>query len=190
VNHEPCALIGRTELISDVIRAVEAGTSVLLVGPSGVGKTAVVQTVCSGAAATIVDPFEHISRIHAARLRRRLDRNGVIVGAARDLDRGTLGAVGRILWRFDIRRVRPLSAVDIRALLRRELTERQPEMSIPKEWLRELGHRTKGLPGRAIALASATAAYWDRRHALPTPEWTITEALVAGFRDRKDGHTG
>jgi hypothetical protein len=183
VSQKRGALIGRAELIAEVVRAVDAGTSVLLIGPSGVGKTAVLEAIRSSAAASLVDPFEHVSRVHAARLRRRLDRDGPIVGAARDLDRATLGAVGRILWRFEIKRVRPLSAGQISELLRRELIQRRPEILIQRDWLRELVYDAKGLPARAVAFASVTAWYWDRWHTLPTPQWTVTEALVAGVRD-------
>ncbi len=172
-------LLSRDRLIEEVRAALVAGRSVLLVGPAGVGKTAVLRAVCESTRVEVVDPFEHLSRLEAALVRRHLDSDGVYVGAARSLERRTLGAVGRILWRFDIVRVRPLSGPEIGRILRDALARARPGMALDDGWVRELERLSKGLPGRAVGLASAALAYWDRRRELPTPAWTLTEALVA-----------
>lgn len=93
------ALVGRAELLHAVAERLAAGHSVLLTGPTGIGKSALIQALETPGLTTI-DPFERVTPARAARLRRSLDRGAVCVAAASARDRRAIGAAGRILWRF------------------------------------------------------------------------------------------
>ncbi len=176
------ALIGRDELIERIERVIAERISVLLVGPPGAGKSALIDTIIRGVSCEPVDPFEHISRIRAARLRRHLDAGVVMIGAARTLDRRQMGAVGRIAWRFRVVRVPPLTNTDMGEVIRRTLTADISAGAHADAWVRDLARCAGGLPGYGRALAEAGVSYWRRRGALPTLEWTVVEALTTGLR--------
>jgi hypothetical protein len=171
-------LVGREKLIATWRPAIVAGTSLLLVGPPGAGKSALIRAITSGMCVDVVDPFEHVSRARAARLRRALDRGHVVLGATRDLDRRHLGAVGRILWRFRILRVPPLPLPAMRALIRSDLARRGVDVDVDAAWLAALARRAAGLPGRGRLLASAAAGYWHRCHGFPAVEWAAVDAMT------------
>ena len=176
------ALIGRDELVGHIKRLIGEGINVLLVGPSGVGKSALIDATVGGVSCERVDPFEHISRMRAARLRRHMDAGVIMIGAARTLDRRRMGAVGRIAWRFRVVRVPPLATADMRELIRRTLTADFPAAADIDTWIRAIARRAGGIPGRGRALAEAGISYWRRWGVLPTLEWTVVEALTTDIR--------
>jgi hypothetical protein len=175
------ALIGRRALIDLASREVARGTSLLLVGPAGVGKTALAAAITRGASVEIVDPFERVSRARAVRLRQHLDRGVTVVGATTSLERRVLGAVGRILWRFQIVRVPPLPPGAMRRLILRDLDGHGIRGAVEASWLRDLVRVSAGLPGRGHTLAAAAAEYWRQAGQWPTPAWALVEALTAGW---------
>ena len=179
-------LIGRRALVGQIEQLLGERINVLLVGPPGAGKSAVIDAIVRGVACERVDPFEHISRIHAARLRRHLDAGAIMIGAARTLDRRQMGAVGRIAWRFRIVRVPPLTHPEMCEVIRQRLTADIPGGADVDAWVRDLARCADGLPGYGSDLAEAGISYWRRRGALPTLEWTVVEALTTGLiRDRR-----
>ena len=97
-------------------------------------------------------------------MRRALDRGAVYLGAARVARGRELGAVGRILWRFSLVRVRVLPDAVLGRVVLRELEGRG---SVAAEagagWVREIVALARGRPGFAVAMARF-AADWRRAH--------------------------
>lgn len=190
-------LLGRDALIDQVRESVAAGRSVLLFGPEGIGKTAVIGAIAREGLA-IVDPFEHISIQRACRMRRALDRGVVYLGAARVARGRELGAVGRIMWRFSTMRVRELPDSIIQRIVIREVracgdADAKPEAA----WVHKIATLTRGRPGFAIDMARF-AAGWMRQHGywpMPAVAFAATRAdatirtlrLVGHFADRATG---
>jgi hypothetical protein len=175
----PLWLIGREKVVHEAEAYLSARRSVLLVGPAGSGKTAVI-TQIQREGLLVVDPFAHITSPRASALRRALDRGAVVVGAARSLDRKETGHVGRIAWRFDRVYLRPLLPRDIRRIVRGTLdAEGAPDLAPDRHWMSEAIEVAAGLPGRAVSLASVAAARWRQRGALVPPRF----ALVVAWQD-------
>lgn len=172
-------LFGRDNLIAELKQHLIDRVSVLLVGPPGVGKSALIDALGPLPLVDIVDPFERVSCLHAAQLRRRLDRGATMLAAARTPHRSGLGAVGRILWRFRIVRVRPLSNRDIARIVQLSLQKRRADCSGAEQWIDDIASVANGLPARACAFAEAGCRYWERHRVLPTVEWTVVDALTA-----------
>jgi hypothetical protein len=180
-------LIGRDELVARLNQLIAERSSVLLVGPPGVGKSALIEGIARGVTVDVIDPFEDISRIHAARLRRRLDGGATMIGAACSLDRPQLGAVGRILWRFRVVRVPLLGRADLCRVIRRALAPEIRACPGAEAWIHELARASAGLAGRGCAFADAGTRYWMHHDVLPTPEWTVVEALTSGLPTVRSG---
>lgn len=155
----PIELLGRDALVRQVIESLAAGHSVLLFGPEGIGKSAVVAAVPGDH--VIVDPFEHVSRQAASRMRRALDRGTIYLGATRATNRKALGAVGRILWRFSMIRVRELPDSILGRIVTIEVRRSIPDFE--RAWVRDLVALAKGRPGFAVTMARF-AIQWHRRH--------------------------
>jgi hypothetical protein len=161
-------LVGRASLIREVDALLRRGQSVLLVGPDGIGKTAVIGALERPEVVT-VDPLAHVSSQRAAALRRAMDRGLVLLAAARTLDRGELGCVGRVLWRFRVVRVRPLAASSVARLVRLALGRHgEAGLPMPRDWIAHAVDAASGMPGRALAIVDVACARWrERRQVLP-----------------------
>lgn len=162
-------LLGRDALLRDVTEMLAAGRSVLLCGPEGIGKTALIAALDTRQL-VVVDPFERISRQQAARIRRELDRGAVYLGAASAASGPALGAVGRILWRVSIVRVRELPSAVLCRIVTRELCRLDGATEPDTTWVHAVTGLARGRPGFATAMARF-AAEWRRGHGyLPLPE--------------------
>jgi len=175
----PSCLIGRENVVHEAEAYLSTRHSVLLVGPAGSGKTAVIGQI-RREGLLVVDPFARITSPRAAALRRALDRGAVVLGAARGLDRKETGHVGRIAWRFDHVYLRPLSSSDILRIVRATLDGQGAANLWPdRHWLSEAIEVAAGLPGRAVALSSVAATRWRERGTLVPPRF----ALVIAWQD-------
>jgi hypothetical protein len=174
-------LFGRDDVIRELRRLMAAHRSVLLVGPSAVGKSALVRAAVEGEgeSADVIDPFEAISSRRAAEIRRRMDKGASVLAASRTLERRSLGAVGRILWRFDVVRVRPLSTTEMTQLIVARFGAAARSARGLDAWARDVSRASRGLPGWGRAFGDAGLSYWRRRGQLPTREWTVVEGLAA-----------
>lgn len=157
---------------------LSAGRSVLLVGPAGCGKTAVIGRV-RREGVLVVDPFARLTRPRAAALRRALDCGAVVLGATRSFDHKEMGHVGRIAWRFQRVYLRPLDSHDIRHLVQATLDEGAADLAPGEPWMAEATEVVAGLPGRAVSLATVTAARWRQQRTLLPPRM----ALVIAWQD-------
>jgi hypothetical protein len=174
-------LVGRASVLRNVEASLATRRSVLLVGPAGSGKTAIINEV-RREGLVVVDPFASITSLRAAALRRALDHGAVVVGAARSLDPRAMGHVGRISWRFERIYLRPLRPRDIRRIIGQVLeAELAGRLTAERRWMSEAAD---GLPGRAVALASVVAARWRARGTLLPPRL----ALVCARQDRELGN--
>jgi hypothetical protein len=173
------SLVARDTLVDDVGARLTRGTNVLLVGPRGVGKSAIIDVLSASLPSVErLDPLERISRAHASRLRVHLDHGATIVAAAETLDRRRLGTVGRILWRFQVVRVPPLPRAAMTLVIRRALPAAIAEMAGADAWIAALASHANGLPGIGLAFATSGLSYWRRLGVLPTIEWTVVDALA------------
>jgi hypothetical protein len=183
------ALIGREQVVSDVETCLAAGRSVLLVGPEGSGKTAIIDAI-RRPGLLVVDPFAGITSPRACAIRRALNRGAIVLAAARSLELHDMGHLGRIFWRLQMIRLRPLSGRDIARVVERPL-EAPVETAVPvdRRWMAEAIDAAAGLPGRAVALASVVAARWqERRVALP-PRFALVIARQDGLAHLMDRAT-
>ena len=172
-------LIGRAALVARVDRLLDARRSVLLFGPPGIGKSAIVAAV-SRPGLVVADPFESVSRQLAARLRRVMGADGIVLAAGRSEQASDLGAVRRVLWRMEAVRIEPLNARDIRTLLRAELTRGGvARTAVLNSWLSDAVKVVDGVPGRALAVARAAAMRWRAGRSLLPPRL----ALVVSWQD-------
>ena len=177
------ALLGREGVVEETKALLAAGRSVLVVGPAGCGKTALIGRVWQ-AGVLVVDPFAGLTTPRAAALRRALDRGAVVLGAARSIDRRAMGHVGRIAWRFQRVYLRPLGARDIRHLVRSTLDAEGAAGLAPDErWMAEATEVAAGLPGRAVSLAGVTAARWRREATLLPPRMALAIAWQDGLEN-------
>ena len=175
----PSTLIGRAALVIRVNRLLDARRSVLLFGPPGIGKSAIVAAVARREF-TVADPFEHVSRQCAAALRRVIEAGGIVLAAARSARRTDIGAVGRVLWRMEAVRVEPLGPRNIRTLLSAALDAGGvPCRTITPAWLSEAAQVADGIPGRAVAMASAVGVQWRAGQGVLPPRL----ALVVAWQD-------
>lgn len=166
-------MLGRDALIRQVVEDLTAGRSVLLYGPQGIGKSAIVSVVSLNGV-VVIDPFERITRQQASGIRRALDRGTVYLGAARAATRHDLGAVGRILWRFSLVRVRELSDGVLRHLVAHELgVSEASDLGRDRGWVSATVTLAKGRPGFATAI-TRFAVEWRSRHGyLPAPAFAF-----------------
>jgi hypothetical protein len=179
----PCVhpLVGRASLIREVDALLRRGQSVLLVGPDGIGKTAVIGALERPEIVT-VDPLAHVSSQRAAALRRAMDRGLVLLAAARTLDRGELGCVGRVLWRFRVVRVRPLAASSVARLVRLALGRHaEAGLPVPRNWIAHAVDAACGVPGRAQAIVDVASARWHERQQLLPPRLALVIAMQNAF---------
>ena len=166
-------LVGRDALVREVRDHLAAGRSVLLYGPEAIGKSAIIAALGRDDV-IVVDPFEHVARQRAAEMRRALDRGAVYLAASRASSRRALGAVGRILWRFLMIRVRELPDSAIRRIIACEChhsVDRAPEA-----WIREAAPLARGRPGFAIAMARFATEWHRRRGDYPLPALAFVAA--------------
>lgn len=180
-----CSLVGRGRVVEDIRAYLDAGRSVLLVGPHGSGKTAIINVV-RREGLLVVDPFAGMTTPRAAALRRALDRGALVVGAATSLDRADMGHVGRVAWRFERVYLRPLAPRAIARIIRTRLEAEAP-LPLDRRWMREAVEASAGLPGRAVALASVVAAHWRERRAVLPARFALVVAWqndLAGSFDR------
>lgn len=177
-------MFGRRALLTEIERLISLRRNVLLVGPADVGKTALLQTV-GAPGVMIIDPFEGISSHRAWLIRRAMDRGILCLAAARSLDRGRLGAVGRIAWRFTVVRVPELSDACTRRLVARECASAgiAPHL-VTREWMSTALQLAQGRPGVALAIVHGTARTWSVRTGLPTPAAAYLEMAVQGLGAR------
>jgi hypothetical protein len=167
-------LLGRDAVVGRAAHTLAAGHSVLLFGPDGIGKSAIVAAIPGEH--TVLDPFGPISRQAAARIRRALDRGTVYLAAARSTDRRALGAVGRILWRFRMIRVRELPATVLSRIVATELRRSLSDIRSTDVWVHGVVAQAQGRPGFAVAMARF-AVEWHRRHGhLPMPAFVFAAA--------------
>jgi len=182
----PARLPGRRALLEQTATLLKAGRSVLLVGPPGVGKSAIISAI-GWPARLVVDPLEHVTRFRAARIRRGMDRGDTYLAAACTQDRHVTGCVGRIAWRMTVVYVPPLHAHQSRAVLLRDLlASGVPRPAIGEDWLRVAARNTRGLPGLTHGLADAVTAHWRRSGELLSVPLGIARSLHASV----DGQVG
>lgn len=136
-------LLGRDMVMRQVAESLAAGRSVLLYGPESIGKSAIVGALARNGI-VVVDPFEHVTRQQASRMRRALDHGVVHLGATRAASRRALGAVGRILWRFSMIRVRELPDPVVARIVARELHRAIADLDPERRWL------MKSSPSRSV----------------------------------------
>jgi hypothetical protein len=186
VTESVCALVGRARVIEDVRAFLDAGRSVLLVGPHGSGTTAIINVV-RREEMLVVDPFAAITTPRASALRRALDRGVRVLGAACSLDRADMGHVGRVAWRFERVYVRPLAPRAIGRIVRRQMdAQAAAGLTLDPQWMSEAVEASAGLPGRAVALASVAAARWREREMILPPRL----ALLMAWQDGLAGTAG
>ena len=171
-------LLGRRTLLHAVKQQLIDRKSVLLVGPTGIGKSALIRSIAMPDV-MVIDPFERISVQQAARIRRSMDRGTVWIGAARTLDRARLGRVGRIAWRFSTIRVPPLSDMLMRRLITRACLNAgiRTDLVTP-EWRRALLRLARGRPGAALAIIEHTPHLWRPGRPLPLPATAYLEVAL------------
>lgn len=168
-------LVGRASLIRDLDALLRDGQSVLLVGPEGSGKSAIIDAL-RRPGLLVVDPFAGITTPHACAIRRALNRRRVSLAATRSLEPRDMGHVGRIVWRFRMIRVRPLPSRDMTRIIQRALAAGPETVPVDRRWMAEALDVAAGLPGRADALASVVATRWlERRMVLP-PRFALVVA--------------
>ena len=173
----PSRLIGRAAVLQEVKEHLAARRSVLLVGPAGSGKTAIIKEIRPAEGVLVVDPFARITTPRAAALRRALDRGATVLGAARSVNPSEMGHVGRVSWRLNRVYLRPLPPRDIRRILRGTLAAQVgPELPLARQWISEAVDTAEGLPGRAVALASVVAARWRKCGTLLLPRFALAIA--------------
>ncbi len=140
--------------------------SVLLFGPEAIGKSAILAAAAKEGI-RVVDPFERVSRQVACDMRRALDRGEVFLGASRVSHGRQLGAVGRILWRFSLIRVRELPDRVLQDIVARELGT--GTRMADGAWLRDVVTLARGRPGFAGGMGRF-ARQWRETHGyLPLP---------------------
>jgi hypothetical protein len=178
-------LFGRDAVVRRVTSELEAGRSVLLFGPEAIGKSAIVAAAARDGV-EVIDPFERITPQQAYRMRRALDRGAVYLGASRVARGRELGAVGRILWRFSLVRVRELPNAVLGRVVLRELEGRGSAAGeADAAWVPEIVALARGRPGFAVAMARF-AADWRRAHGyLAEPAFAFAavreEAVIGGL---------
>jgi len=181
----PGTLLGRSRLVANVQALLYTGRSVLLVGPHGSGKTAIIDVV-RRPGLVVVDPLVRITTPRAAALRRALDRGAVVLGAACTLDRAEMGHVGRVVWRLEPVYLRPLDRRSIVRIIEARLRGDTGAPAVDRAWMREAVEVAAGVPGRAVALASAAATHWREREVILPPRL----ALVVAWQDGVTGQFG
>ena len=160
------AILGRDAELEQVSALLGAGRSVLLYGPEGVGKSALVESVRTPAL-TVLDPWLRASPFRAAEIRRALNRGAVYLAATRTTPGPSLGAVGRILGRFTLVRVRELPTAVIRDIIVRALTQPTPPFDLA--WIAEMATLARGRPGVAVSMADFVNDWQKQRGYLPLP---------------------
>jgi hypothetical protein len=163
---------------------LQSGRSVLLVGPEAIGKSAIAQAFATPEV-ILLDPFEHVGRLAAKRLRQRLDRGHVAVATARSHLVRDIGAVGRILWQFRTLRVRPLQAGSIHQILIDTLhQEGASPLYLPDSWWAEAIAAAGGRPGYAVAIGRDTARALAESGRWPSPGLVVIDYRIAHARTR------
>lgn len=171
-------LVGRTQLTRAVADLLAQERNVLLFGPSGIGKSALIRAVAAREV-MVVDPFERVSAQRAARIRRSMDRGAFWIGAAQTLDRRRLGRVGRIAWRFTAIRVPPLSDTWMRRLITRACSSAGiPIDLVTAEWLRAILNIAQGRPGAGLTIVEQTCRMYAGERQLPPPVTAYLEAAL------------
>jgi energy-coupling factor transporter ATP-binding protein EcfA2 len=150
-------LVGRGPILEVVADYLAAGRSILLTGPTGIGKSALIQALATPGVTTI-DPFERVTPARASRLRRLLDRGAVCLAAASARDSRLIGAVGRILWRFTTVRIPPLPPAAIQTIIAERLQSDGWDLRhLDRQWVRKALAEARGRPGYALAIATRAA---------------------------------
>jgi hypothetical protein len=114
----------------------------------------------------------------------------VYLGAARVAERRELGAVGRILWRFSMLRVRELSDAVLRRIVARELGLGDQALLRERGWVAETVRLAHGRPGFATAMSRCAVEWRSRRGYLPLPAFAFAamrEDAVIRTLQRADG---
>jgi energy-coupling factor transporter ATP-binding protein EcfA2 len=183
-------LLGRDKALVEINGLVRAGHHVLLWGPRGVGKSALIGALAPHSA-TVIDPFDGIHTRYAGGILRSMDRGAQFIAAARTLDRARLGAVRRFAWRFTTYSVPPLSVLWMRRVVERECARVGIDPT-SDAWTRAAAHLARGCPGAAVALVQAAADRWQQVGVVPSPTAAYLSALdrQAGFADATSERMG
>jgi hypothetical protein len=179
-----CGLPGRERLLAEVRRLLRRRQDVLLVGPAGVGKTAVIRALAR-TDVVVIDPFEDITSHRAAAIRRALTRRTLHLAAARSLDRRRLGAVRRIAFWFTVVPVPPLPP---RWIARLALTRwRAGPLGVadcPDGWVQGVVCLARGRPGLALEIVRSAELASAERGTVPSPAAAFIAARVRGATER------
>jgi hypothetical protein len=177
-------LAGRDHLVAEIGALLDRGHHILVYGPAGVGKSALLEAV-TPSGALVLDPFEHVTPHAAATIRLVMDRGRQCLAAARSLDRQLLGAVRRIAWRFTTVRVPPLSD----RWMRHVVTDACARAHLPTDatagpWTGSVVRQSHGRPGLALAIVREAAGIRAIRGALPSPATAAIEAHIRAYATR------
>ena len=175
-------LLGRADLLEQVRTLLSHGHNVLLFGPPDVGKSAIIHALdVAGAIAGIstIDPFARIAPHRAGEIRRAMDLRGAqFIAATRSLDRGQLGAVRRIAWRFTNVRVLPLADRPMRQLIENACVEYGLTSALPADWSKSAAGLASGRPGVALSIVGAAAEIRTSKGRLPSPNAAFVVARM------------
>jgi hypothetical protein len=164
------------DVVEEMRRWIARGTSVVLIGPAGVGKSTLIETVAPPGT-LIIDPFRHITNHRAAAIRRALDRGRLCLAAARSLQRSATGHAGRISWRF-IPITVPLTSP---AVLRRHAAMAMLRLGIDaadaRAALPDILRVARGRAAYAAAVICAMTEYWQRHLPPPAPTTLLLQLL-------------
>lgn len=136
--------------------------------------------------AAAYDAARSAPRACVVAMRRALDRGVVHLAATRETRRRALGAVGRILWRFSLIRVRELPDPIIDRIVMREIRLLCAEPRLERPWVRDIVALAQGRPGLATAMGRFAAEWWRTHEYWPIPAFAFAaireEVIIRSLR--------